>query len=383
MSEKTTMTKKKRLKFILFTLAFLALLLIGVFELALYFLHYPSASDKMKTFSFEQAAWWRCDSITGPNYLQQKVDKTDSLAFDDAGAGWYYDRLKIVNNQGYHDRRDFTPIAADNDSVKILFAGDSFTWGASAAVDSSYVEIFKSDIAKAMPSIVWNTGVPATGTNHALFTTQKFLPLQKSNYVILGFYVGNDFNDNLTPYDRLVFTKNSSCYNLYDYDKNFTPIKLTKREAFKKLTGYFPPEELNVFQKIMMHSRFVTFVGDMKTKLVNKLSGFRAKTREREYTATKEYVKQLNEYAKANGAELIVLPIPDKDDMKAKTEGYLKAIKIFDELKVKYFETVGKYNEEHYKHPKGSTDTHWNSGGHVVTGHALASYFIDYVNQKK
>ena len=73
------------------------------------------------------------------------------------------------------------------DSLKILVAGDSFTWGASSDIGSSYVDIFESDIKKIHPAIVWNTGMPATGTNHALFTTKKYLPLQKSNYVVLVF----------------------------------------------------------------------------------------------------------------------------------------------------------------------------------------------------
>lgn len=382
MKEKQQMNKKQKVKFVFITLFFLAVILIAVFELLLYLFHYPSSSDKMKDFSFEQAKWWSFDSTSGPRYLQNMVGQSDSITFSKAGAGWYYDRLKIVNEQGYHDKRNFTETAAKNDSVKILFAGDSFTWGASADVDSSYVEIFKEDLNKSIPNIVWNTGIPGTGTNHALFVTKKFLPVQKSNFVVLGFYIGNDFIDNLIPFDRLLFTTKSSCYNLYDYDKNFQPFKISKRDAYKKATGSYPINELNPIQKILTHSRLITFIGDSKDKLLDRISGHKQKTIEQEYKLTKEYLKQLNDYVKENNAELIVLPIPSMGDIKSKGDQYLNAIKIFNELSIKYFECINLFTEKNYFHP-GSSDLHWNNSGHILTGHALSKYLLNNISQRQ
>ena len=381
MKEKQQISKRKKVKFIFFTLTFLATILFFIFELVLYLAHYQSSYDRMKGFSFEQANWWNCDSVTGPGYVQNKVDKTDSVTFKNSGVSWYYNRLKIVNEQGYHDKRNFTEITSNNDSLKVLFAGDSFTWGASADVDSSYVDVFKQDLNKSIPNIVWNTGIPATGTNHALFVTKKFLPVQKSNFVILGFYVGNDFVDNLTPFNRLVFTKNSDCYNLYDYDKNFQPFKIEKRDAFKKATGSYPLSELNLIQKMLVHSRVITFINEYKEKIFNKVSGFTARKTQQEYNATKNYLKQLNDYVKENNAELIVLPIPIKDDVKSKSSQYLNAINILDELSVKYFENINLLTEKNYYQSKN--DGHWNNSGHILTGHALSKYLLDYISKKQ
>jgi len=48
----------KKIKFIISTLLFLAVILIIISEIVLYFIHYPSTYDKMQDFSFEQAKWW-------------------------------------------------------------------------------------------------------------------------------------------------------------------------------------------------------------------------------------------------------------------------------------------------------------------------------------
>ena len=380
---KKSISKKKRLKFILATSLFLVVIIFVIAELLLYLFHYQSSYNKMSEFSLTEARWWKCDSVSGPVYIKNAANKEDSTFFSSIQENWYYNRLKVINNDGYHDRRDFTALAPDNDSMKILFLGDSFTWGASADVDSSYVDVFKRDISKSMPAnIVWNTGIPGTGTNHALAETKKYLPLQRSNYVILGFYDGNDFMDNLTPYDRLLFTNDATCINLYDFDKNVSPVKMTKREAFKKATGSYPMEELNILQKIIIRSRLVSFISDMKDKLVNRASGLKNRKKELAYQFTKDYLKQLNDYVKSNNAELIVLLIPNKFDLKTRGEEFLNATKIFNELSIKYFENTPLLSEKNYLHPVSKYDVHWNNSGHIITGHAFSDYFIKYLEGK-
>lgn len=374
---KNKVAKGKKIKFILFTLLFLLFVIIGLSEIILAITKYQSTYNKMQRFSLTQADWWACDPVNGPRYVQNKVGAPDSIHF--LREIWYYNRLKMINNDGYHDRDNFTEIPAGSDSLKVLFAGDSFTWGASADIDSSFVDVFEADVKKSYPAVVWNTGVPATGTNHAVFTTEKYLPKQKSNFVILGFYTGNDFGDNLLPYDQLVFNNLASCYNLYDYDKDFKPFKISKSEAFKKATGSYPMEELNIVQKILVRSRFVTFITDLKTKIANRLSGDKTKRSEQEYKVTKEYLKQLNDYVKENNAELIVLVIPASEDVKEKGVHYLNAMKIMNELSLQYVDPLSELAVDDYLKIDGA---HWKNGGHVRAGHLLSKYLLDYIQKK-
>jgi hypothetical protein len=378
---KNNVSKGKKIKFIFFTLLFLFAVIFLIAELLLYFFHYESNYARMKDFSLEQAKWWTCDSAAGPRYVANKMAKEDEDFFKNEK--WYYNRLSIVNNEGYHDRDNFTAVTSGADTLKVLFAGDSFTWGASADVDSSYVDVFENDVKKVYPGIVWNTGVPATGTNHALFTVKRYLPLQKSNYVVLGFYTGNDFTDNLLPFDDMVFNKLASCYSLYDYDENFKPFKISKSEAFKKATGSYPMEELNVVQKLLVRSRFISFIKDMKTKVANRLSGNKAKVAAQEYKMTKEYLKQLNDYVSANNAELIVCIIPTDSDLKSKDTHYLNIIEILKSLSIQYVENTEQFYDKDYMKGGGG---HWINSGHIKAGHVLSHYLLQHIaarQQKK
>lgn len=370
--------KGKKIKFILFTLLFFLTIIIVIAEIWLAVIHYSSSYDTMKKVSYSQAKWWACDSISGPRYVAHQATRDDSVYF--LREIWYYHRLQMVNNDGYHDSDNFTGISPDSDSLKVLMTGDSFTWGASSDIGSSYVDVFEKDITKVFPGIVWNTGIPATGTNHALFTTKKYLPLQKSNYVVLGFYTGNDFSDNLVPFDRLVFNKLASCYNQYDYGKDFKPFKIPNREAYKKATGSYPMEELNFVQKILVRSRFIPFISDLKGKIVNRLSGNKSRISEQEYKATKDYLKQLNDYVTENNAELIVLVIPAAGDVKEKGTYYLNTIKLLNELSLKYVDPISRFTDDDYLKIDGG---HWKNKAHIMTGHMLSRYLLDYIAKKQ
>lgn len=375
---KTKISGGKKIKFILFTLLFLLVIIFIIGEIVLAIQGYPSTYAKMQKVSLTQAKWWACDSVSGPRYVAHQTTPKDSVYF--LREIWYYNRLNMVNNDGYHDKDNFTEISPDSDSLKILVAGDSFTWGASSDIGSSYVDIFENDIKKIHPAIVWNTGMPATGTNHAIFTTKKYLPLQKSNYVVLGFYVGNDFGDNLLPFDRLMFNNLASCYNLYDHDKDFNPVKISLSEAYKKAMGSYPVEELNFVQKILIRSRFATFLTDLKNRAVNRLSGNKNRTNEQEYKVTKEYLKQLNDYVKENNAELIVLVIPAAEDVKEKESHYLNAIKILNELSLQYVDPLSQFTQDDYLKIDGG---HWKNRAHTVSGHMLSKYLLDYIEKKQ
>jgi hypothetical protein len=375
-STKAKLSKGKRIKFALFTLLFFLLIIFIIAEPLLYFLKYQSSYDKMQLFSLEQAKWWTCDSSSGPRYVVNGVDNKDADFFKNEP--WYYNRLKIVNNEGYHDRDDFVAINPASDSLRVLFVGDSFTWGASADVDSSYVDVFERDIKKTYPALVWNTGVPGTGTNHALFTAKKFLPLQKSNYVILGFYTGNDFADNLVPFDKLIFTNKASCYNLYGYDKDFVPYEISQKEAYKKATGSYPMEDLNIIQKAFIHSRLISFISDLSSKLSNKLSGQKKRVNEQEYKMTEEYLKQLNDYTRANNAELIVAIIPTNGYSKETDTHFLNVTKILKELSIQYVESEDLFTGKDWME-----SGHWINSGHIKEGHLLSQHLLEYIKTRQ
>ncbi len=376
-TDKKTVSKGKKIKFALFTLFFLALIIWVLAEVVFYFMKYPSSYDRMQKVSYAQAKWWTCDTIDGPRYVAHQATLDDSIYF--LREIWYYKRLKMINKDGYHDKDEFTPLSPGSDSIRILATGDSFTWGASSDIGNSFVDVLESDLNKVHQALVWNTGIPATGTNHAIFTAKKYLPLQHSNYVVLGFYVGNDFSDNLQPFDQIVFNKKASCYNLYDFDKNLNPVRISNREAYKIATGSYPMEELNFFQKILIHSRVRYFLFELGKKVSNRLNGHKEKAKELGYKLTKDYLKELDDYVKANNAELIVLVIPSLDDVKKKEENYFSTLNLLKELNIKYVDPIDQLTIEDYLTIDGG---HWKNNGHIKAGHALSKFLLEYIKGK-
>jgi hypothetical protein len=94
---------------------------------------------------------------------------------------------------------------------------------------------------------------------------------------------------------------------------------------------------------------------------------------EAEYNNTKEYLKQLDAYVKANNAHLIAFIIPDKGDVKAKSQAYLNAVKVMQETGVDYCECINELADKNYLQAKA--DQHWNNSGHGIAGHTLSAYF--------
>ncbi len=351
------------------------ILMIFISESILYLLNYNNEYTLMQRFSCVKADWWTDDSILGPRYIQNQFTKLDTSA-----PHWYYERLKIVNKQGYHDKSDFTDLSSNTNSIKVLFVGDSFTWGASSDVDSSFVDVFEQKFKEKFSAIVWNVGIPATGTNYDLFVTKRFLPLQKSNIVILGFFTGNDFSDNLIPFDRLIFNNKASCFNCYKLDNSFHAVKISIKDAYKNATGSYPIQDLNFFQKeIIIQSRLVPLIDEVSDKVSRKFYQYThpAKITKDEYSfqITKSYLYQLKNYVKENNAELIVLVIPDENDIKRKSKEYLKIIQILKELKIKFLDIRDKLHEPNYNQNK--YDGHWNNSGHKLAGTLLYDYVLN------
>jgi hypothetical protein len=342
---------------------FFIMLLISEGMLAL--LKYETIYSKMAGRTLNKAYWWKNDPITGPGYVPGQYEKAITEVPD-----WFYNRLKKVNKQGFHDSDDFDTPPMDTTLPKILFVGDSFTWGASADVDSSYVEVAEHDLKSHFPLVAWNTGMLGTGTNYADYVTKRFLPVQKTDLVVLGFFY-NDFRDNLIPYDGIVFFNNSYCLYSYELDNRFNPVRISISKSYKNAIGAYPIEELNFFQReILIKSRLVSLSHQVYRKIMKKHSRQSSDKKEYMYSKTKTYLESLRNYVKENNVEILVLLIPERNDLRGKTGFYLKALEIFNELDIKYIEILDEMTEEDYAvNPK---DEHWSNSGHRKAGLKLS-----------
>jgi hypothetical protein len=84
----------------------------------------------------------------------------------------------------------------DTAGTKILFLGDSLTWGASAnPITNCFV-----DIVRRCGYLTFNTGIPGTDPNQYAYLAEKYVPLLKPYIFAVMFYLGNDLTPPLQCY---------------------------------------------------------------------------------------------------------------------------------------------------------------------------------------
>ena len=77
----------------------------------------------------------------------------------------------------------------ETDKKKVLFLGDSFTWGVSAQPVTNCF----ADLTAAQGFVVYNTGIPGTDPNQYAYLAEKYIPVLKPDYTAVMFFMGNDF----------------------------------------------------------------------------------------------------------------------------------------------------------------------------------------------
>ena len=126
--------------------------------------------------------------------------------------------------------------------TRILIVGDSFTWGGySGDVNDGYPRLLEGLLRPAHPRVrVINAGVPGYGLRNEVGTIKKLGSSLKPDIVVVGFFVGNDFVDNLG-------TTNSTVVNEYLINVRqrtaLTPlwVALYKHSHIYRLINYWDP----------------------------------------------------------------------------------------------------------------------------------------------
>ena len=110
-----------------------------------------------------------------------------------------------INCEGFRGR-EFFPIAADTSSKKLLFIGDSFTWGAHC--DSNFCDILEHQ-----PGYVcYNTGISGNDPAQYENIAKHYVPELKPDYTVLMFFLGNDLMDDpreIMPHVDLYYQTNA------------------------------------------------------------------------------------------------------------------------------------------------------------------------------
>ena len=294
-------------------------------------------------------------------------------------------RRCTVNRQGFGDTQDFAAGDDFDERMRILMLGDSFTYGKEADIGKSYVETMEANFPQ---SIVWNTGIPTSGTNQALATFQVYAPILQPHLTILGFF-SDDFGDNMMPIDfRLwIVSKDGQIFLRQPADDSENAMTLDEQKAYYyRLHGVEPPG--SEIERLIGRTR----IGSLLPRAIAVARGevpFRNISQE--IDVTREYLSALRDEAAAQGTALLVLLIPDRYDIPSPSrppfvlseferllrrplpmagERYQNAVGLMEELGIPYLNPIHALDVELDYMPEH--DMHWNTAGHQKIGAILS-----------
>ena len=102
-----------------------------------------------------------------------------------------------TNSLGYRDRE---PVTSEDNKLRVLFLGDSFTWGDEVSVEDRFtnaVEAYCDRQCGGLPAIrAINKGIIGYGTAQSFLQYLLTRDEQPFDVVILGLFTGNDLDDN-------------------------------------------------------------------------------------------------------------------------------------------------------------------------------------------
>jgi len=255
-------------------------------------------------------------TLSAAEFLLRIIDFTEhrdasgggSFIFD-AELGWFLKPNTVTqhtttnrttsvrqNSLGLRER-ELSDIAPD----RILFLGDSFTWGFDAEVNERFTNLLQ----KELPQYgVVNAGVSGYGTDQALLLMHRLWNLVNPKVVVLTFCVDNDRDDNRSS---------------FRYGQQHKPYFIRTPEGELQVRGYPLPHfsrEDNPPGPWSERSAFVRFAVDIYARL-----------REREIIVpdlTENLIDSMQRTVEAHGARLVI----GLQRRESKLEAHLQARKI-------------------------------------------------------
>ncbi|MCY4536634.1 MAG: hypothetical protein OXE52_00225 [Chloroflexi bacterium] len=330
-------------------------LLLAVFNMSTYF---PARIPEQY---YSGKPWTTCDEA-GCHFDPEVLGEACRLGKTEG-------RNCSLNHQGFHDSQEFTWSDDLLGKFRIIALGDSFTFGMTADSGSSYIEQVESDQEDA---VLWNMGIPGTGTRQALQSFSVFGPIMQPHLTLLGFYV-NDFKDNMAPIHGQKVTaranEEETWFRWEDRWGNIIMLDLPSTWYYREQRKDPPASELERLVGI-------TRLGTLALRLFDVIgdSAYEGVRAAREMEVTRDYLETLRDTVSAQYSELLVLLVPHRSDLVSPGGHYSTAMQLMAELEIPYIDPRAELEEtvDYTALP----DVHWNNAGHQKMGQLL-SHCID------
>ncbi len=263
---------------------------------------------------------------------------------------------KGINVEGFR-----APEFKSLDTVKhkVLFLGDSFTWGLSAAhIDSCFADLVSSKVSET----IVNTGIPIADPAQYDAIAQKYIPTLKPEKVLLFFYLGNDImlqERPVVPLKPFYFYTNAGALLAQDGPHHFEAAK----EAYEYFTRqkFFLLHPKNVVEKVISKSAFLSRVYSFKYRWEEKRATENAIEN---MTVTQKHLYAIVKVCKQNNCALKIVLIPEIKEANEPLAFFQKRYKGFFEdeiLKSLVYLPDGNFSQNYVPYPDG----HLNNKGHA------------------
>ncbi len=309
----------------------------------------------------EAVPWWTCDEA-GCHYDYENM----IIACQNKEVSG---RRCMVNQQGFHNREDFVMRDDLADKLRILMLGDSFTYGGAAKIGNSFVETLQTQFPDA---VIWNTGIPGSGTVQALATLKTYAPVLQPQIAILGFYM-NDFEDNVFPVDSYFMGVDDKNYPLAirQYmldDVGEVTLLNSQSDLYYRYNQIDPP--MNELQRAIGTTRLGSLTLNTVEAISKTLYKFEGKRINKQVDVTRGYLTEIQDYTEAHNILFVVLLIPRREDIDYPGVLMQNSIQILEDLKIPYLDVRDRLDTEiDYA---ALPDIHWSSEGHQAIGMLLA-----------
>lgn len=286
-----------------------------------------------------------------------------------ADSNYWAEKNIYINSDGFRGK-EFSQL--DSTKQKILFVGDSFTWGMSASPfqDSSFCDLLKQET----DYEIINTGIPATDPPQYAAVAEKYIPRLKPDFVFVVFFMGNDLMKEdraIIPGEPFYYYTNAGAI-LADVDgKHFK----SAQEAYNYITTekYYLHKPSGVFEKIISQSSILSRLYSVKFRMEEK---WLYEETVKHPDITLRYLKKILNVAKSNNTSVSFLIIPEIKEADMSVEEYgKKYAALLADSSVKTYWLIPQ-NEKSYFNDY--PDAHLNNKGHRTYADYLKEFLRDY-----
>ncbi len=268
------------------------------------------------------------------------------------------------NNLGFRDE-DVTPKSPEG--KRLLLLGDSFVENLEIDYPATFPAIFEARLQAEEPN--WDVAVVGSqgySTAQQLLAFQRFRPTIQPDLVLLCFYCGNDFDDNLRP--RFASLDATGELVLPTHDD-----------------GWVKRSRLSLQRWLYESSHVVFLLKNSLESLANvRISADTKQTVAASEEFSREITSQLllatNKEVRTAQAVFAVLVIPSRDDLVAGNSDPAAIVtKLCEAQQIPCLDLSPLLSPSHFF----QTDIHFNVAGHQVVAQAIADFLkplIDYAS---